>query len=150
MFIIGKYVKIRFKNRGSPCYFLSSRGQKIKNITKIEQKRLFLFTFLVSFFMAFLAQKLIYTINIWFNFVFGSFFEQYHLLNLFILGVYAKRWPKCACISMQKLMQPKIWSMIFFLTLIVRGPFHRKDFKRKRFLRYLVNFCKNGSFIHRT
>ena len=32
-----KYVKIRFKNRGSPCYFLSSRGQKIKNITKFEQ-----------------------------------------------------------------------------------------------------------------
>ena len=61
LLITGKHVKIRFKNRGSPCYFLSSRGQKIKNITKIEQKRLFLFTFLVSFFMAFLAQKLIYT-----------------------------------------------------------------------------------------
>ena len=64
LFIIEKYVKIRFKNRGSPCYFLSSSGQKIKNVTKIEQKRLFLFTFLVSFFMAFLAQKLIYTTNI--------------------------------------------------------------------------------------
>ena len=64
LFIIGKYAKIRFKRRGSPCYFLSSGGQKIKNITKIEQKRLFLFTFLVSLFMAFLAQKLIYTINI--------------------------------------------------------------------------------------
>ena len=37
--------------------------------------------------MAFLTQKLIWTINIWFNFVFGSFFEQDHLLNLFILGV---------------------------------------------------------------
>ena len=49
LFITGKYVKIGFRNRGSPCYFLSSRGQKIKNITKIEQKRLFLFTFLVSF-----------------------------------------------------------------------------------------------------
>ena len=57
LFIIGKYVKIRFKNRGSPCYFLSSRGQKIENITKIEQKGLFLFLFLVSFFMAFLAQN---------------------------------------------------------------------------------------------
>ena len=62
-----KIVKIRFKNRESPCYFLSSRGQKIKNITKMEYKRLSLFTFLVSFFMAFLVQKLIYTINIWFN-----------------------------------------------------------------------------------
>ena len=64
LFIKGKYVKIRFKNRRSSCYFLSSKGQKIKNITKIEQKMLFLFIFLVSFFMAFLAQKLIYTINI--------------------------------------------------------------------------------------
>ena len=99
-----KIVKIRFKNRESTCYFLSSRGQKIKYITKMEYKRLSLFTFLVSFFMAFLVQKLIYTINIWLNFVFGSFFEQDHLLNLFISGVYAKRWPKCACISMQKLM----------------------------------------------
>ena len=34
-FIIGKYVKIKFKNCGVPCYFLSSRGLKIKNITKI-------------------------------------------------------------------------------------------------------------------
>ena len=99
LFIIEKYVKIRFKNGGSPC----SRGQKIKNTTKIKQKRLFLFTFLVSFFTAFLAQKLIYTINVSFNFVFGSFFEQGQLLNLFVLEVYAKRWPKCERISMQKL-----------------------------------------------
>ena len=89
LFIKGKYVKIRFKNRGSPCYFVSFIGQKIKNITKIERKRLFLFTFLVSFFMAFLAQKLIYTIITRFNFVFGSFFKQDHLINLFISGVYA-------------------------------------------------------------
>ena len=36
--------------------------------------------------------------------VFGSFFEQDYLLNLFISGVYAKRWAKWAHISMQKLM----------------------------------------------
>ena len=63
-FIKGKYVKIRFKNRGSPCYLLSSRGQKIKNITQIGQKGLFLFTFLHLFFMAFLVQNLICIINI--------------------------------------------------------------------------------------
>ena len=51
LFSKGKYVKISFKNRGSPCYFLSSRSLEIKNITKIEQKRLFLFTCLVSFFL---------------------------------------------------------------------------------------------------
>ena len=91
------------------------------------------FIFLVSFFMAFLAQKLIYTINIWFNFVFGSFFEQDHLLNLITLRVYAKRWPERARISKQKLMQPKIWLMICFLTLTVRRPFCRKDFKWKKY-----------------
>ena len=37
MFIIGKYVKFRFKNRGSPYYFLSSRGQKIKKIQKLNK-----------------------------------------------------------------------------------------------------------------
>ena len=72
---------------------------KIKNITNIEQKRLFLFTFLVSIFMAFLAQKLIYTINIWFNFVFGSFFEENYPLNWIIFGVYAEKWPKCTRVS---------------------------------------------------
>ena len=104
MLIAGKYVKIMSKNRGLPCYFLGSRGQKIKNITKTQQKRLFLFTFLVSVFMAFLAPKLVYTISIWFNFVFGSIFEQDPLLNVISLGVYTKRWPKCARISKQKLM----------------------------------------------
>ena len=34
--------------------------------------------------------------------------------------------------------------MIFFLTLTVRGPFHRKDFKWKK-RRYGVSFWKNGS-----
>ena len=96
---------------------------------------LFLFIFLVSFFIAFLAQKLIYTINIWFNFVLGSFFEQDHLLNLFILGVYAKRLPKCAC-------SQNLIDGFFFLTVTVRGRFHRKDFKWKKIWGYGVNFWK--------
>ena len=41
--------------------------------------------------MAFLTEKLIHTINISFNFAFDSFFEEDHLLNLDILGVYPKR-----------------------------------------------------------
>ena len=40
-----------------PCYLLNSRGQNMKNITKIEQKGLFLFTFLVSFFHVFSHAK---------------------------------------------------------------------------------------------
>ena len=55
LFIMEKYAKIRFKSKGSPCYFPSSRGQKTQNITKIEQKIQFLFTLLVSFFVAFLS-----------------------------------------------------------------------------------------------
>ena len=63
----------------------------------------------------------------------GSFFEQDHLLNLIILGVYANGWPKCARISKQKLMYPKIWSIFFFLTFTVGRPFHWRDFRRKNF-----------------
>ena len=44
--IIGNFLKTRFKKRGSSCYFLSSIGQKIKNITKTEQQKLFLFCIL--------------------------------------------------------------------------------------------------------
>ena len=44
---------------------LFSLGQKIQHIRKFEQNRLFFFTFLISFFMAFLAQKLTYTIDIY-------------------------------------------------------------------------------------
>ena len=29
LFIIGKYVKIKFENWESPCYFQRSRGQKL-------------------------------------------------------------------------------------------------------------------------
>ena len=61
----------------------------------------------------------------------ASFFKQDHLLNLIVLGGYAKRWPKYARISKQKLMLLKIWLIIFFLTLPVRGHFLRKDFKWK-------------------
>ena len=77
-------------------------------------------------------------------------FGQDHLLNLIILGVYTKRWPKCARISRQKLMQHKIWSIMFFLTLAARRPFHRKYFKFKKIKGYEATFWKNGSFTCRT
>ena len=38
-FTIGKHVKTRFKNWGLPCYFLSSRGQKIKKYYKNWTKK---------------------------------------------------------------------------------------------------------------
>ena len=37
------------------------------------------------------AQKLIYTTNIYLTLCLAHFFEQDHLLNLLISGVYAKR-----------------------------------------------------------
>ena len=125
MFIIGIYVKIVFKNRGSQSNFWVLEVKRSKISQKLNKIDCFC---LHSWFHL----KLIWTINIWLNFVFGSFFEQDHLLNLFILGVYVKGWPKCARISIQKLMQPNIWSMNFFQTFTVRRPFRRKDFKWKK------------------
>ena len=113
MFIKEKYEKTSFKNRESPCYFSSSWGQKIKNITKLEQTRLFLFTVLVTFFIWFLEQKLIYTINIGFNFVFGFFFEEDFLQkdDLYVHVFQNRNW--CSP------------------NMRVRGHFQRKDFKWK-------------------
>ena len=70
MFIIGKYEKSGLKTG-------DHHNKKIyKNITKIERKRLLLLTFLVSFFMAFLAQKLIYTINVYLTLCLADFFNK--------------------------------------------------------------------------
>ena len=52
----------------------------------------FLLTFLVSFCCGvFRAKTDLHNKYMIINFVFDSLFEQDHLLNLFILGVYAKR-----------------------------------------------------------
>ena len=79
------------KTGGQHAIFSVLEVKRSKLSEKLNKRYCFLFKFLVSFFMAFLAQKLIYTITIRFNSVFGSFFEQDHLLNLIILGGYAKR-----------------------------------------------------------
>ena len=79
----------------------------------------------------------------------AHFCGQDYLLNVSILGFYAKRWPKCARVWRQKLMQHKIWSMIFFLTLAVRRIFHRKDFKWKKYRSTGLRSEKKGSFTCR-
>ena len=138
MFIIGKYVKIRSKNMGPTYYFLSSRCQKVKNITKM-----FLFTFWCHFyvFKPDLRNKYLIQLYVW------LIFWKRYLLNLITLGVYAKRWPKCARISTQKLITPKIWFMIFFLILTVRRPFHRNGLKwRKEELNKRVESATSGYF----
>ena len=67
---------------------LFSRDQKLKNITKFEQNFCNILGF--SFYGVSRAKTDLHSKYI-FNFVFGSFYEQDHLLNLVILGVYAKR-----------------------------------------------------------
>ena len=74
-------------------------GQKINDITKIEQKRLFLLTLLVSFVLRFSRKD-------WFTqylcdliLRLAYFLSNIIHFNLIILGDCAKRWPKCAYIS---------------------------------------------------
>ena len=100
LFIIEKYVKIRFKNRGQTCYFLEVKRSKI--LQKLNKRDYFCNILGFIFYGVSRAKTDLHSKYI-FNFVHGSFFEQYHLLNLFILGLYAKRWTKCARISKQKL-----------------------------------------------
>ena len=52
----------------------------------MNKRDCFCFPLLVSFFMESFTQ--------WFTLVLDSFFEQGYLLNLIILRVYGKRWPK--------------------------------------------------------
>ena len=49
LFIMEKYAKIRFKSKGSPCYFPSSRGQKTQNITKIDITKDTIFVYIIGF-----------------------------------------------------------------------------------------------------
>ena len=67
-----------------------SRSQKIKNITKIEQRDCFC-NILSLIFSGVSRVKTDLHSKYIFNLVFGSFFEQNHLLNSFVLGVYAQR-----------------------------------------------------------
>ena len=143
LFITRKYVKIRCKNRGSPCYFLSSRSQKIKNITKIEQKRLFLLTFLVSFFIGVSRSKTELHNKYMINFVSDSFFEQDHLLNLItLIRVSGKRWPKCArnwCSAKSD------WQFLFLLWL--SDDLYMERILSETNMGYGVNFWKSTSFV---
>ena len=121
LFIIEKYEETRFKNSCLPCYFLSSWGQKIKNITKLEQTRLFLFTFLVTIFILFLEQKLIYTINIGFKFVFGLFLEwdflQKHDLHVHVPENRNLCSPKMQNLAKEEKRHHKLFYTRRFLTL---------------------------------
>ena len=90
MFIIGEYVKIRFKNWGTPCYFPSSGGHKIKNISKIEHTRLFFYILGFIFYGVSRAKADVHN-KYMTNFVPGLFFDQEYLLNFIILGVHSKR-----------------------------------------------------------
>ena len=85
-----KYVKIKFKNRGPSCYFIEIKRSKI--LQKLNKRDCYCNILGLTFYGVCHSKYI-------FNFVFGSVFEQDHLLNLCILAFYAQRWPKCACIS---------------------------------------------------
>ena len=76
-----------FKNRGSPCYFLSSRGQRIRNIAKIEPNET-VFVYNLAFIFNGVSSVKTDLHN---KYVIQLCFEQDNLLNLIVLGVYAKR-----------------------------------------------------------
>ena len=68
---------------------LFSRDQKIKNVKKLNKRDYFCNIPRFIFHGVSRAKTDLHSKYV-FNFVFGSFFEQDHLLNVFILGVYAK------------------------------------------------------------
>ena len=85
---------------GPPCCFLKVKRSKI--LQKLNQRD-YCCNILGFIFGAVSRAKTDFHSKYIFNFVFGSFFEQDHLLNLFILRVYAKRLSECTHISKQKL-----------------------------------------------
>ena len=113
LFIIGKYVKIRFKNWGSPCYFLISRGQKIKSITKIDDRDCFCLRSWFHFFMTFLAQKLIYAINKQF---WGRSSIKFNDRNVHLFQNRNPRWsPKSETLTVRKKSEKNMAVRSYFL-----------------------------------
>ena len=72
LFIIEKYVKIRFKNRGPPCYFLEVKRSKV--LQKLNKTDCFSNIFGFIFYDVSRAKIHLHSKYV-FNFVFSSFFE---------------------------------------------------------------------------
>ena len=104
-----KMRKSQVYERGSPCYSLSSRGQKIKHITKILSVCILGFIFLWRF-----SRKNWFTHGLY-NLTFVHRVMLKDDLNIHVLQI--RKW--CS---------PKSDPWFFFLTLTVRGPFHGKEF----------------------
>ena len=85
-----KICKTRFKNRGYHAIFSVLEANISKILQKLNKTDCFCLHSWFHFLWSFFAQKLTDTINIWFNFVVCSIFEQDHLLNFIILGDYAR------------------------------------------------------------
>ena len=115
--------------------FLWSKDHEYyKNLTKET-----IFVYILGFiFDGISREKTVYTINIWFKFVFGLFFEQDHLLNLIILEFMQKDDLNPYVFQNRKWYSSKSDQWFFFLTLTVEEPFHRKDFTRKKIWGYVL------------
>ena len=88
LFITEKYVKIRFRNRAPPCYLLEVKRSKI--LHKLNKRDCFCNILSLIFHGVSRAKTDLHSKYI-FKFVFGTFFEQDHLLKSFILGIYTQR-----------------------------------------------------------
>ena len=141
MFIKGK-LGLKTGGRHAIFWVLEVKRSKIlQNWTKETA-----FVYILGFiFMAFLAQKLIYAIDIWFNFVFGSVFEQNHLLNLFISGVMRKHDLNVHVFQYKNWCSPNSDRWFFFSNFDCQ-----RTFLSKKIWRYWVNLWKNGDFVRRT
>ena len=96
--------------------------KKSKVTQKLNKRKTASVCILNFTFMAFLKQRLICLLHTWFNFVFGSFFEQNHLLNLI----------RCLCLGVKEAI--RVW----FSTSVKMGSAQqRRVLKEKRAFIYL-------------
>ena len=98
--------------------------------------------------MLFLTQRLIYTINIWIDFVFGSFFGKGCQLKASLFYEFVRKDELNVHIFQNRnwySSKSNQWFFFFFfLILTIRRPFHRKGFSKNIYIGDGVNFWKNG------
>ena len=113
LFIIRKYAKIRFENR----------GEKIKKYYKYWIKDNVFAETLGFIFDGVSRAKTDLHNKYMIYLVFGSFYEKHFIKNNYFRS-FCEKWPKFAHISKYKLMLPKIGSIIYSPILIARELFH--------------------------
>ena len=117
---------------GDHAIFSVLENKRSKMLRKLNKRDCFCLHFWFQFLWRFLRKN-------WFT------QEVYDLIKLNYFRSLSEKMTKMWRISQQKLIYPKTWSMILFLTLIVGGHFQRKDFKWKKIWGTELISEKNGS-----